>query len=154
MNEKGRKEERVEPLLLFQVLLCCRDTRHKNGDEFVVFIDERAALVKRLDQRLALDNEEPYECFPQFFQSDFHFVDEVLSRFGALCFAIIRCWRRAGSEKLAGNVISNSRIGQGFDDIQHTNCKFNQPFLQVIISVGPFRSSFITPCSIFDIQSA
>jgi len=46
-----RKEESVEPLLLFQVLLFCRDTRHKNGDEFVVFIDERAALVKRLDQR-------------------------------------------------------------------------------------------------------
>ena len=79
-----RKEESVEPLLLFQVLLCCRDTRHKNGDEFVVFIDERAALVKRLDQRLALDNEEPYERFPQFFQSDLHFVDEVLSN-SALC---------------------------------------------------------------------
>ncbi len=61
-----RKEESVEPLLLFQVLLCCGDTRHKTGDEFVVFIDERAALVKRFDQRLALDNEEPYECFPQF----------------------------------------------------------------------------------------
>lgn len=58
---KEENEERVEPLLLFQVLLCCRDTRHKNGDEFVVFIDERAALVKRLDQRLALDNEEPDE---------------------------------------------------------------------------------------------
>ena len=58
MNDEGRKETKegsVESLLLFQVFLCCSDTRHKNGDEFVVFIDERAALVKRL----ALDNEEP-----------------------------------------------------------------------------------------------
>ena len=79
-------------------------------------------------------------------------VDEVLSRFGALCFAIIRCWRRAGSEKLSGNVISNSRIGLGFDDIQHTNCKFNQPFLQVIIPLVLFvhPSSLLARYSIFN----
>jgi len=129
MKEEESKEmtaRSIDPLSLIQVFLCCSYTRHNNGDEFVVFIDERAALVKRLDQRFALDNEDPYKCFAQFFQSDFHFVDEVLSRFGALCFAVIRCWRRSGSDKLAGNVISSFR---------------------------PFRSSFITPCSIFDIQS-
>jgi len=71
MKEEGRKERKkekkessnemtagsIDPLSLIQVFLCCSYTGHKNGDEFVVFIDERAALVKRLDQRFALDND-------------------------------------------------------------------------------------------------
>ena len=65
-EEKKRRKDVLSRYCFSRFFLCCGDTRHKNGDEFVVFIDERAALAKRLDQRLALDNEEPYECFPQF----------------------------------------------------------------------------------------
>ncbi len=64
---KGKERKGKDDLLLFfQIFLCGGDTGHKNGEEFVVFLDERAELVKRFDQRHAMDNKEPYECFPQF----------------------------------------------------------------------------------------
>ena len=91
MLKKEVKRAGLGLLSLLQVFLCRGYTCHENRDEFVVFFDERGKYIRRFNQRLALDNVKPYECLSQFFQSDLQFVNEVLSRFSALRFAIIGC---------------------------------------------------------------
>ena len=85
----------IKRLLFRQVFFGSADARYKNGDQFVVFLDQWIKFFHRLDQWFSLDNQKPDEGLSQLILSDFHLVDEIFTRLRTLRFAIIRSRRCA-----------------------------------------------------------
>ena len=81
------------------------DALDEDGDQFVAFLKDRFESFRRA-KRFSFDDLEPDVSLAEFLERDFHLVDEVFSRFGALCLAVVWSRRGAAPNQLVGDVSS------------------------------------------------
>ena len=82
------------------------------------------------------DKPRPAAGFAQFFQADFHFVNEIIARFGGFSFAMVGIWRSAGTQNLSGDVIARPGIWKHFRQVNDCRCKFQQPVFKIKFSLS------------------
>src|SRR5438045_3708508 len=94
------------------ILLRSSDARMKDTDQLVGFAQD-----KRQNWSLSCPTFPFYESGPtaslaKFFQTDFEFVNKILSGLSSLCFTVVWIRRRSGAEDLSGNVVSCASLGK------------------------------------------
>jgi hypothetical protein len=69
----------------------------------------------RREKRDAMNQPEPASRFPDFFQANTEFMNEITTRFSTLQFTVIREWRCSASQKLICHMSSRPRSRQRID---------------------------------------
>ena len=102
--------------------------------EFITLVNSGGDIVA-MAKAFASNDLEPDHGFAQLLQGNFHLVDEVSAGFSALCLAIIRSRRGAGSDQLVCNVVASlaiRQIRQGLYSIDDVDRKINQSFFEYL----------------------
>ncbi|MFZ1219342.1 MAG: hypothetical protein WAO00_08610 [Chthoniobacterales bacterium] len=89
------------------ILFCGADARREDFDQRFSLGNQWLDLWRR-EKGDAVNQTQPTPHFANLFQTDSKFMNEILSRFRALQFTMIREWRGSTSQELIGNMPSGA----------------------------------------------
>ena len=76
-----------------------------------------------------LDQASPSMRFSKLFQTDLHFVNEILCGFRGLCLAMIAIRRGTRAEKLSSDMVARPTSGQILREVNDSRREFQKAFL-------------------------
>jgi len=132
------------------------DAFDEDTDELVALLEDRGEACFGA-KGLSFDDFEPNESLAEFFEADFHFVNEVSSRFCTLCLAVVWCGSCARADELTRDVSACFGVWQRFHDIDGADGEIHEAIFEcggLLVHdgdeasfVGLKKSKISNPCS-------